>query len=73
MVNECIIEVPAFANNRRAHPHHAEDPAGSNHMGIGTIVFIAIERKLTCTGNSSKFMCHRYLNFLLLLLFFKNG
>lgn len=39
MVNECNIKVPAFANNQTAHPRHAEDPAGSNHMGIGTPVF----------------------------------
>lgn len=70
MVNECIIEVPAFANNQRAHPRQAVDPVGSNPLGIGTTVFIEIDRKLTCTGKSSKFMCHRYLHFLLLL---KNG
>lgn len=64
MVNECIIEVPAFANNQRAHPRHVEDSVGSNHMGIGTTVFTETERKLTCTGNSSKFMCHRSLHFL---------
>lgn len=36
MLNECIIEVPAFANNQSAHPRHAEDSGGSNHNGIGT-------------------------------------
>lgn len=47
MVNECIIEVPVFANNQRAHPRHAVGPVGSNPMGIGTTVFIEIDRKLT--------------------------
>lgn len=57
MVNECIIEVPAFANNQRAHPRHAVDPVGSNPLGIGTTVFIEIDRKLTCTEKRVQSSC----------------
>lgn len=40
MVNECIIEVTVITEEHT--PRHAEDPAGSNHMGIGTTVLLRL-------------------------------